>query len=195
MALVAFLRGVNVGAHNRFQPAVLARELAHLGAINIGAAGTFVFHSPLARTALKSELLRRLAFEADIMICESRQLRKLAFPESRGRSKLHAATQRRCVSVLASPPRRAPPLPFQFPAGALWEIRIVAIEGCFVLFDWRRTGRLFHDPNAMIEKQLGVRATTRNWNTIVRIHSALDAAVAPAQKTISSPSRTRRGGP
>src|SRR5262249_42894809 len=42
IALVVFMRGVNIGAHKRFQPAVLARDLAHLGAVNIGAAGTFL---------------------------------------------------------------------------------------------------------------------------------------------------------
>ncbi|MBY0496071.1 MAG: DUF1697 domain-containing protein [Cyanobacteria bacterium] len=41
MALVVFLRGVNVGGHRTFRPAALAKQLEHLGAINIGAAGTF----------------------------------------------------------------------------------------------------------------------------------------------------------
>ena len=39
MAHVVFLRGVNVGSARRFQPSALARELAHLGAANLGAAG------------------------------------------------------------------------------------------------------------------------------------------------------------
>jgi len=41
VALVVFLRGVNVGGHRTFRPSVLARELEHLDAVNIGAAGTF----------------------------------------------------------------------------------------------------------------------------------------------------------
>ena len=36
MALVVFLRGVNVGGHRTFRPTKLAVALKHLGAINIG---------------------------------------------------------------------------------------------------------------------------------------------------------------
>lgn len=42
MALVAFLKGINVGGHRRFRPSALARELEHLEVVNVGAAGTFV---------------------------------------------------------------------------------------------------------------------------------------------------------
>jgi uncharacterized protein (DUF1697 family) len=38
---------------------------------------------------------------------------------------------------------------------------------------WRRGGRAFVDPNSVIEKYLGVRATTRNWNTVVRLCDVL----------------------
>jgi len=38
MSLVLFLRAVNVGGHQVFRPSLLARELAHLGVINLGAA-------------------------------------------------------------------------------------------------------------------------------------------------------------
>ena len=38
MALVVFLRGVNVGGHRTFRPTVLAKQLRHLDAVNIGAA-------------------------------------------------------------------------------------------------------------------------------------------------------------
>lgn len=42
MVLVVLLRGVNVGGHRTFRPTTLAKQLAHLDAVNIGAAGTFV---------------------------------------------------------------------------------------------------------------------------------------------------------
>ena len=48
MALVVLLRGVNVGGHRTFRPAVLAQRLKHLDAVNIGAAGTFVIRRPVA---------------------------------------------------------------------------------------------------------------------------------------------------
>jgi hypothetical protein len=42
MALVVFLRGVNVGGHRTFRRSTLTEQLKHLDAVNIGAAGTFV---------------------------------------------------------------------------------------------------------------------------------------------------------
>lgn len=48
MALVVLLRGVNVGGHRTLRPTELAKELAGLDAVNIGAAGTFVIRRPLA---------------------------------------------------------------------------------------------------------------------------------------------------
>jgi hypothetical protein len=42
VALVAFLRGVNVGGHRAFRPSVLAKQLARYEMVNIGATGTFV---------------------------------------------------------------------------------------------------------------------------------------------------------
>ena len=51
MALVVFLRGVNVGGHKTFRPAALARELAALDLVNVGAAGTFVVRAAIGQTA------------------------------------------------------------------------------------------------------------------------------------------------
>ena len=52
MALVAFLRGVNVGGHKSFRPSVLAAELADFDVVNIGAAGTFVARKPVSQAKL-----------------------------------------------------------------------------------------------------------------------------------------------
>jgi hypothetical protein len=46
MALVVFLRGVNVGGHRTFRPSLLARELGPYDAVNVGSAGTFVVFRP-----------------------------------------------------------------------------------------------------------------------------------------------------
>jgi uncharacterized protein (DUF1697 family) len=173
MAHVVFLRGVNVGSARRFQPSALARELAHLGAANLGAAGTFVIRKHLSEAALRSEFAGRLPFTTDLMICRSGELEKLAatdpFP-TRGLP----PDLRRFVSVLAKKLRRLPPLPFSSPAGENWQVRVVGVSGNLAWGFWRRVGsRSFVDPNGVIEKYLGVRATTRNWNTVVRLCDVL----------------------
>src|SRR6195256_2982319 len=114
MALVVLLRGVNVGGHRTFRPTTLAEQLKHLDAVNIGAAGTFVIRRPVARAQLSAELARRLPFDAEIMICQGREMVRLM-------SQDHFADQParpdivRFVSVLSQRPRSAPSMPMSFP--------------------------------------------------------------------------------
>ena len=77
MALVVLLRGVNVGGHRTFRPTTLAQQLKHLDAVNIGAAGTFVIRQPVSRSQLRVEFARRLPFDAEIMICQGREIVRL----------------------------------------------------------------------------------------------------------------------
>ena len=64
MALIVFLRGVNVGGHRTFRPSILARQLRDYQVVNVGAAGTFIVWKPGPRAKIRAELLRKLPFEA-----------------------------------------------------------------------------------------------------------------------------------
>ena len=105
MALVVLLRGVNVGGHRTFRPTALTEQLKHLDAVNIGAAGTFVIRRPITRARLRAELARRLPFDAEIIICEGRDIITMM-------SQTHFADQPvrpdivRFVSVLSQRPAR-----------------------------------------------------------------------------------------
>src|SRR6516162_2685228 len=74
MALVALLRGVNVGGHRTFRPSILARELSDYDVVNVGAAGTFVVRKPRSRAEFSAQLLRKLPFEPEVMLCDGRDL-------------------------------------------------------------------------------------------------------------------------
>jgi uncharacterized protein (DUF1697 family) len=52
MPSVVFLRAVNVGGTNRCQPALLAKQLAEFGVVNIDAVGTFVVREDASEGAL-----------------------------------------------------------------------------------------------------------------------------------------------
>src|SRR5262249_3640266 len=140
MASVVFMRGVNVGGHRAFQPSVLAADLADLGVVNFGAAGTFVVRQKVAQGALRAGLLRRLPFAAELMICSAGDLLDLAskepFPDEPS-----SVDFRRFVSVLAKRPRAIPPLPRCQPEGDQWEVKVVAVTGKFALSYYRRLGR------------------------------------------------------
>src|SRR5688572_5802994 len=119
VALIVFLRGVNVGGHRTFRPTTLTQQLKHLDAVNIGAAGTFVIRQPITRAQLRAELARRLPFDTEIMICQGREIVRMM-------SQNHFADQPvrpdivRFVSVLSQRPRSAPSMPMSFPSSGKW---------------------------------------------------------------------------
>ena len=77
MALVAFLRGINVGGHRRFRPSLLAKQLREYDVVNVGAAGTFVVRKAGSRSQFRAALLQKLPFQADLVLCDSRDLLRL----------------------------------------------------------------------------------------------------------------------
>jgi len=170
MSSVVFFRAVNVGGHQKFQPGELAKELAEFGVVNIGAAGTFVVRENVSQAKLRDEILHRLRFKPELMICPAREVLELVrgnwFGDLPARKDLG-----RFVSVLQKAPRAKPPLPIKQPAGAKWEVWVVAVTGRFAL-SIRRLGKTY--PNVAVEKHLGIPATTRNWNTIEVIGEVLE---------------------
>lgn len=172
MPLVVLLRGVNVGGHRTFRPSALADQLKHLDAVSIGAAGTFVIRRPVTRTHLRAELTRRLPFDAEIMICEGREIVGLT-----ARSPFADQPERpnivRFVSVLSRCPSSAPLLPINFPSTGKWLLRVLARDGRFVFGLYRRHMKAI-SYLGRLDQIFGVPATTRNWNTIVAIAAVLD---------------------
>jgi uncharacterized protein (DUF1697 family) len=159
---VVLLRGVNVGGHRTFRPAALAKELVHLDAVNIGAAGTFVIRRPITRAQLRAELAQRLPFDTEIMICEGREIVALMSVDH------FADVPRdvtRFVSVLGKKPKSAPPLPITLPLTGKWLLKIVARNGRFVFGVYRRDMKVIGYLGTF-DRLFGVPVTTRNWNTI-----------------------------
>ena len=174
MPLVVFLRGVNVGGHKTFSPSALAKQLADLDVVNIGAAGTFVVRKSVTPAALKREMCAKLKFEPEMFICRAREVLELAATETFGdEAKEEGIT--RYVSILAKRPRALPDLPLLKPEGGDWQVKVFAIQDRFALSLHRRQGKTLVYPNEVIEKKLGISATTRNWNTIVAICGILNS--------------------
>jgi uncharacterized protein (DUF1697 family) len=172
MALVVLLRGVNVGGHRTFRPAALADELGHLGAVNIGAAGTFVVREKITRTRLRAELARRLPFSTDIMMCDGREVASLLSRNDFAREPAGRDVVR-FASLLARRPRGGPDLPVAFPPEGRWELQLVAREGRFLIGRYRRQMKAI-GWLGRIDRLFGVPATTRNWNTITAIARVLE---------------------
>jgi len=172
MALVVFMRGVNVGGHKTFRPSVLAKELAALDVINVGAAGTFVVRKKISQSKLRAELLGRLPFKTDLMICAGSDIVNLASSEP-FENEESGSDIVRFVSVLAKPTQALPALPLFLPPGNEWLLKIVAVRGRFAFGIYKRALRVI-GYLSQLEKHLGVSATTRNWNTIIAIVKILE---------------------
>ena len=174
MASIVFFRAVNVGGHQKFQPSVLAKKLADFDVVNIGAAGTFVVRESVGQTELRAEILRRLPFQPELMICPTRDVLALAHSDAFQNAPTGKALGR-FVTVMQKALRTLPPLPIEQPTGPKWEVRIIAVTGRFAL-SVRRLGKTYS--NAVVERHLGVPATTRNWNTIETICRILEKDTA-----------------
>src|SRR5205807_3200351 len=177
MPSVVFLRAVNVGGTNRCQPALIAKQLGKFGVVNIGAVGTFVVREDVSETALRKKIAVQLAkafgVKCEIMICPARAIIKLTSknPFSRQPS---GPDITRFVSVLHKRPRALPSLPLSLPSDNEWLLKIIAIQGQFVLGVYRRQMKAI-GYLGKIEKLLGVPATTRSWNTIEKVAKILEA--------------------
>jgi uncharacterized protein (DUF1697 family) len=172
MALVTFLRGVNVGGHKTFRPSLLANQLKDYGVVNIGAAGTFIVRNRVSQKRLRSELSRLLPFATEVMMCTGQELIAAA-AENPFDGAPPPSEIVRFVSVLAKPPRISPPVPIHIPGEGRWLLKIVSTRDRFVFGLYRREMKAI-GCLGMIDKLFGAPATTRNWNTIATILKLLE---------------------
>ena len=173
MALIVLLKGVNIGGHRTFKPTTLAKALSRWGAVNIGAAGTFVMRKRISRTQLRAEIERRLPFTTDIVICDGREILDLVSSnpfvgQPAGRAIIQFA------SVLTQRLRPTAALPFQLPPTGRWCVRVLALHHRFVVGIYRREMRAI-GYLGQLEKRIGVPMTARSWTTILSIARVLQA--------------------
>lgn len=171
MHWVVFLRAVNVGGANRCRPALIAKQLARFGLVNIGAVGTFVVREDVSEPVLRAAIARKLPFKCEIMICPARDIIKLASKDPFSKEP-SGPTITRFVSVLAKALPTPPRLPLFLPSKTNWGLKIVAIEGRFILGMYVREMRAI-SYLGKLEKQLGVPITTRSWTTIEKVATVL----------------------
>jgi uncharacterized protein (DUF1697 family) len=167
MALIVFVRGVNVGGHRTFRPSVIARKLSDYGVVNVGAAGTFVVWKPGSLTKFRAELLRKLPFEAEVVLCDGRDLIRLTIDNPFG-TELPRPDVVRFVSIRFKSARARPSLPITFPSDGDWLVRLVGSNKRFVFGEYRRHMKTI-SYLGQIDKLFGAKVTTRNWNTIMAI--------------------------
>ena len=171
MALVVFLRGVNVGGHRTFRPTKLAEALKHLDAVNIGAAGTLVIRQPMTQAQARAAVARELPFVAEIVVCQGRDIASLISSGPFEGQSVRAGVVR-FVSVLSRRPRLTPSTPMRFPSSGRWLMKILGRRNRFVIGMYRRHMKVIGLLGS-VDRLYGVPVTTRNWNTIAAIARVL----------------------
>jgi len=161
VALVVFLRGINVGGHRTFRPTELAEALKHLGAVNIGAAGTLVIRKQMTQAQARAE----------VAVCRGRDIASLISRDPFEGQAVRPGVVR-FVSVLSQRPRLTPSTPMRFPPSGPWLMKILARRNRFVIGMYRRHMKVIGLLGAL-DRLYGVSVTTRNWNTIAAIAKVL----------------------
>lgn len=167
MALIVFLRGVNIGGHKTFRPSILARELSDYDVVNVGAAGTFIVRRPGSRAKFRAELLRKLPFEAEVVLCDGRDLIRLEIENPFG-TEPSGPDIVRFLRIQSRPGRGPANIPFTLPTGGEWLVRVVALKNRFIFGEYRRHMKTI-GYLGQLDKLFGMPATTRNWNTILAV--------------------------
>jgi uncharacterized protein (DUF1697 family) len=173
MALVVFLRGVNVGGHRAFRPSILARQLSAYDVVNVGAAGTLVVRKPASKAKFRAALLRKLPFETEVALCDGRDLMRLETENPFG-PEASSPDVVRFVSILSKAGSVRAALPVAFPADGKWFVRVIASNKQFVFGMYRRHMKTI-GYLGRIDKLFSAPATTRNWNTILAVVRILKA--------------------
>ena len=173
MALVVFLRGINVGGYRKFRPSVLAKELQAYDVVNVGAAGTLVVRKPGSRAKFVAELRRKLPFEAEVACCAGSDLIRLEMDNPFG-AEPSSPDVVRFVSILSKAGRGKALLPFALPEGGECFVRITGSKNRLVFGVYRRHMKTI-GYLARIDELFGAPATTRSWSTILSVIRVLKA--------------------
>lgn len=171
MAIVAFLRGVNVGGHRTFRPSLLAQELKAYDVVNIGAAGTFVVRKPGSLSGFRAAIAERLPFETEVALCQGPNVLRLETENPFAKAPASPEIVR-FVSILSKPGAVKASLPVSFPTEKDWLVQVMAVDGQFVFGMYRRHMKTI-SYLGRVDKLFDAPATTRNWNTMKAIFQVL----------------------
>ena len=167
MAVVVFLRGVNVGGHKTFRPTLLAKQLRAYDAVNIGAAGTFVVRKPGDLKKFRSVLLSKLPVDAQVSICQGQDIVELAEDDPFIRARA-APDLVPFVSILPRACAAQKRFPIAIPETGECLVRVLGVRKQFVYGFYRRNMKTI-GCLGQIDKLFGAPATTRGWKTILSI--------------------------
>jgi hypothetical protein len=131
-----------------------------------------VIRQPVSHAQLRAEIACRLPFDAEIVICQGREIVRLVSHDFFASHSVRLDIVR-FVSVLSRPSRSPPRLPIILPSRGKWLLKVIARDGRFVFGLYRRHMKVISYLGTL-DRVFGAPATTRNWNTIEAIAKILN---------------------
>jgi uncharacterized protein (DUF1697 family) len=171
---VAFLRGINVGGNKIIKMEALRQVFESIGFTGVAtyiASGNVIFESrskspaPL-KSKIETALKKSFGHEVSVSLLDFEKLAALTdegvFNEIEPSKDVGLL-----VAFLASEPTLRPKLPISVPKEN-FDVLAARDQAVFIVVRRKPNGQAAF-PNDFIEKQFGVKATTRNWNTVKKI--------------------------
>ncbi len=175
---LAFLRAINVGGHAVVKMHALVTAFSAAGCRNVRTfiqSGNVIFESSAGEQAihrnLKAKLRSLLGTEPGIFLRTLDEVSALVErdPFAKSRAEQNVTLY---VAFLSERPRVSPQFPLLYPKEGL-EVFGISGREAFILS--RPVPGSHGVPMKRIEKELQASATTRNWNTIVKIAKFAEA--------------------
>jgi uncharacterized protein (DUF1697 family) len=141
---------------------------------SIGHAGNLLWTQPAGKPregTLRERLGRLLGETPELMVRTARAMTRIVDADPFG-ALVDDKAIKLYVVFLARTPKQVPPLPVILEKDGLELVAVTGREAYVV--SRRKLGTVMYGfPNQFVEKTLGVPATSRNWNTVVRIAASV----------------------
>jgi uncharacterized protein (DUF1697 family) len=172
-AHVVVLRAVNVGGHGVLKTSEIPGRVPEWTVTTIGAAGTFAVLGAGSAADVRRRFAEATGLTSGVIVRTAAEFRELWTQRPTAWSG-GAPEERRYVSFLAENPTKSPRIPHSVPSEPGWQVRLDAVVGLNVLSSgYRRSSSRVFYPNEVVEREFGVPATTRGWETLEKVASRL----------------------
>jgi uncharacterized protein (DUF1697 family) len=178
---VALLGGINVGGHKKVKMEELKEAFELMGFRNVKtllASGNVLFEAPKTegetlKGRIEEKLKKTFGHEIGVILRTIEQVRGMITANHFKGVKVTPQT-RLYVTFLSEKPKPGIKIPYASPGGEFRILRVSDGEVYSVLVVSPGGGTI--DLMNIVEKEFGRKVTTRNWNTIVKLAKAGDAA-------------------
>ena len=172
-AIVAFLRGVNIGGHKKVPMAALKKAFESMGFKNVRTvliSGNVVFEGPRRGPVLERRISQRLenelGFSVAVILRSAAELRAMVAADP-FRGLAAGPADKPCVTFLKGLDPARPSIRLPEPARGVRIVQVTPGE-VFSVVSYAEDGRT-PDLMAYVAKVFGADGTTRTWGTVLRL--------------------------